>query len=182
MSVLASLVRKVAAAVAANVFRFSWELRIGLLQIGEQDFRVQAGIRKDHGLQIAIQEFLRHARGFVDVTAADAESAIDDGRIVEDEGFLRGRRTVGVQYFDLRFQKPASQISRIGNRGGAANELRVAAVEACDAAETPKDVAQVAAKNAAISVQLIDDDIAQVFEEARPAGVMRANLGVEHVR
>src|SRR6266404_3109473 len=161
---LAPLVWQVAAAVAANVSRFSRRLWIGLLQISEKDFRVQAGIREDHGLQIAIQEFLRHARGFIDVTASDAQSAIDDGRIVEDEGFLRRGRAVGVQDFDLRFQKPSSQISGIGNRGGAANELRVATVEARDAAETPKDVAQVAAKDAAIGVQLIDDDIAQVFE------------------
>src|SRR5712692_7383456 len=39
---VAALVRQVAAAIATNGFRFSGQLWIGLLQIGEQDFRVQA--------------------------------------------------------------------------------------------------------------------------------------------
>src|SRR6266851_184799 len=38
----AALVRQVAAAIAANGFRFSGQLRIRLLQIGEKNFRVQA--------------------------------------------------------------------------------------------------------------------------------------------
>ena len=177
-----AFVRQVAAAVAANGFWFSWKLRIRLLQIGEQDFGVQAGICEDHGLQITIQEFLRHARGFIDVAAADAQSAIDDGRIVEDEGLLRRGRAVGIQDFDFRFEKAACQISGIGNRSRAANELRVAAVEARNTPETPEDVAQVAAKDATISVQLVDYDVAQIFEEARPAGVVREDPGVQHVR
>src|SRR5207244_3140450 len=35
----AALVRQVAAAIAANRFLFSWQLRISLLQIGEKNFR-----------------------------------------------------------------------------------------------------------------------------------------------
>src|SRR5260370_15161226 len=67
----AALVRKVAATVAANGFWFSRMLRIRLLQIGEKNFRVQARIGEDDGLQIAFQKFLRDARGFIDVAAAN---------------------------------------------------------------------------------------------------------------
>ena len=143
---------------------------------------MQAGIREDYCLQITIQEFLRHARGFIDVAPANAESPIDDRWIVEDEGFFRRGRAVGIQDFDFRFEKAACQIFGIGNRSGAANELRVAAVEARDASETAEDVAQVAAKHAAVGVKLVDDDVAQIFEEARPTRVVREDPGVQHVR
>ena len=66
---------------------------------------MQARIGEDHGLQIVFQEFLRHPRGFIDVAAADAEGAIDDGRVVKDEGFFRGGSAVGVEDFDFGFEK-----------------------------------------------------------------------------
>src|SRR6266851_450243 len=93
----AALVWQVAAAIAANGFRFSRQLRICLLQIGEENFRVQARVREHHGLQIVLQKFLSHARGFIDVAAANAERAIYDGRIVENECLLRGWRAIGIQ-------------------------------------------------------------------------------------
>src|SRR5260370_7943407 len=43
----ASFARKVAAAVAANGFRFSRQLRIRLLQLGEKHFRVQPRLAQD---------------------------------------------------------------------------------------------------------------------------------------
>src|SRR5438552_71802 len=101
----AALVRQVPAAIAANVFRFSRRLGICVLQIGEEDFRVQARIGEHHGLQISFQEFLRYSRGFVAVEAADAEGAIYDRRIVENESLLRGRRAIDIQDFDFGFQK-----------------------------------------------------------------------------
>ena len=39
-----------------------------------------------------------------------------------------------------------------------------------------------AAKDSAIGVQLIDDDVAQVLEQAHPFGVVRQNASVQHVR
>ena len=38
-----------------------------------------------------------------------------------------------------------------------------------------------AAEDAAIGVQFVDDDVAQIFEQARPAGVVRKDAGVQHV-
>src|ERR1700687_3419071 len=101
----AALVRQVTAAVAANGFRFSRQPGIRLLQISQENFRVEARIGEDHGLQIVFQEFLRHARSFIDVAAANAERAIYDGRIVENECLLRGWSAVGIQDFDFGFEK-----------------------------------------------------------------------------
>src|SRR2546430_12747032 len=39
-----------------------------------------------------------------------------------------------------------------------------------------------AAEDAAVGVQFIQDNVAKVFEEARPARVMRQNSRVQHVR
>jgi len=42
-----------------------------------------------------------------------------------------------------------------------------------DAAQTSQDVAQMAAKDAAIRVELVYDDIAQIFKELGPPRMMR---------
>ncbi len=59
--------------------------------------------------------------------------------------------------------------------------MGVAAVEASDAAEAAQDIAQVAAKDAAVGVEFVDDDVAEVFEQARPARVVWQDSGVQHV-
>src|SRR5713226_2147416 len=136
----APFVRQVAPAVAANGFRFSGKLGMRLLQISQKDFGVQTRIGEDHRLQIAFQEFLRHARRFVDVTAADAQRAIHDRRIVENESFLRGGRAVRIEDFDLGFEKPCSKVAGVGDGCGAADELWIAAVETGDAAKPAEDI------------------------------------------
>ncbi len=50
-----------------------------------------------------------------------------------------------------------------------------------DAAEPPEDVRQVAAEHAAIGMQLVDDDVAQILEQLRPAGMMRQDARMQHV-
>src|SRR5713226_1007478 len=178
----APFVRQVAATVAANGFRFSGELRIRLLQISQKDFGVQTRIGEDHRLQIAFQEFLRHARRFVYIAAADAQRAIHNRRIVENEGFLRGGRAVRIEDFDLGFEKACSKVAGVGDGCGAADELRIAAVKTGDAAKPAEDITQMAAEDAAIGVQFIEDNVAQVFEQPGPAGVVREDAGVQHVR
>ena len=84
----AALAGKIAAAIAANRGRLAGRRGIRLLQIGEQHFGVQARVGEHDGLQIALQEFLSHARRLVDIAAADAEKAVHDRRIVENEKFL----------------------------------------------------------------------------------------------
>ena len=55
------------------------------------------------------------------------------------------------------------------------------AVEAGDAAEAAQHVAEMTAEDAAVGVEFVDDDVAEIFEEARPARVVREDAGVEHV-
>src|SRR5216684_9045896 len=39
-----------------------------------------------------------------------------------------------------------------------------------------------AAEDAAVSVQFVENDVAEIFKKARPARVMREDAGVQHVR
>ncbi len=79
-----------------NRFRLAGRVRIGLLQIRQEQLGVQARIREHQRLQLVLQKFLRDARGFVDIAAANAQRAIHYRRIVENERLLRGRRAIGV--------------------------------------------------------------------------------------
>ena len=55
------------------------------------------------------------------------------------------------------------------------------AVELADAREAGKEVRQVRAEDAAVGVQLVDDDIFEVAEIVGPLCVVRQNSGIEHV-
>src|SRR5947209_10097009 len=177
----AALQWQVPAAIPAHRLRFAGLRRIGLLQISKKDFGLQSGIGKHHGLQIALEKFLRDTRRFAYVAAANAQRAIYYRRIVKHKSFFCGGRAIGVKNLYIIFQKARSQFARIGDGSGTADKLRIASIKTRDAAETTQYIAEVAAENATVGVQLIDDDIAQMFEEASPARVMRQNAGVQHV-
>ena len=72
-------------------------------------------------------------------------------------------------------------LDRVGDRGRAEDELRRGAVEAGDPLQAAEDVGQVAAEDAAVVVELVDDDVFQVLEELDPLGVVGQDPGVEHV-
>ena len=50
-----------------------------------------------------------------------------------------------------------------------------------DAPQPAQDVGQMAAEHAAIRVQLVDDDVAQVLEQLGPARMVRQDARVQHV-
>ena len=73
------------------------------------------------------------------------------------------------------------QLAWIGNRRRRADDLRIGAVVPRDPAQPPQHVAQVAAEHAAIRVQFVDDDEAEVLEQLRPARMVRQDARVQHV-
>ena len=58
----------------------------------------------------------------------------------------------------------------------------MAAVVGADAQEATKDVGDVAAEDAAVGVQLVDHDVAELLEQLEPLRVVRQDRRVEHVR
>ena len=102
-------------------------------------------------------------------------------RIVENEKLLAARRSVALHQLEGLAGERLRQLARIGDGGRAADELRMGIVELADALQAAQQVRQVAAVDAAIVVQLVDHDVAQVLEVARPFGVVRQDAGVQHV-
>ena len=80
-----SLARQISATVTADRFRLPDLWRIRLLQIREQQFRVQAAIGEDNRLELSREKLLGHARCFIQIAPPDSEVAIHHRRIVEDE-------------------------------------------------------------------------------------------------
>ncbi len=84
--------------------------------------------------------------------------------------------------FNGAFDQLRSKFAGICNGGRAADELRRGTIKSRDAREAAQHVGQVAAENAAISVQFVEHDVAKIFEQAHPFGVVRQDAGVQHVR
>ena len=82
---------------------------------------------------------------------------------------------------DGPLQEPLRVLPGVGDRGRAADEDRVAAVEAADPDQTPEHVRQVGAEDPPVDVELVDDDVLEVREELLPLRVVGEDPGVEHV-
>jgi hypothetical protein len=102
-------------------------------------------------------------------------------RIKEREKFFTARRAAGRHQLERPLGQPLRELARIGDRGGRTDDLRIGAIVPCDPSQASEDVAQVAAEDAAIRVQLVDHDIAEVFEQLRPARMVRQDPRMEHV-
>ena len=106
---------------------------------------------------------------------------VDDRRVDEDEELLAARRAALVDELERLLGEPLGQLARVRNRRRRAEEDRVRSVVPADAAQPPQHVAQVAAEHAAVGVQLVDDHVAQVLEQLRPARMVRQDARVHHV-
>ena len=81
----------------------------------------------------------------------------------------------------LLLEQPLRELQRVGDGRRRADERRARAVEGADALQAPDDVGDLAAEQAAIRVQLVDDDEVEAREEPAPARVVRQQARVEHV-
>ncbi len=72
-------------------------------------------------------------------------------------------------------------LTRIADGGGRKNERWRRAMETRDAQQATHHVGEVRAEDAAIRVQLVDDDVLQVGEEPRPPRMVRHDAGMQHV-
>ena len=179
---LATLLGEVASAVAPHGRVASRPAPDRLLEVPGEHLRSEAVVGEHEGLPPALQEDLGHAPGFVDIAAADSQLLVHHRRVVEDEVLLAARSAVVVNQRKRFLHNALGQLLRIGDRCRAADELRLGAVKGSNALEPPQNVGQMAPEHAAVGVQLVHDDVAEVLEEAGPAGVMRQDAGMQHVR
>ena len=177
-----SLTGQIPAAISPDRFRFARLWTVRLLQIRKQHFRVQPAVGENNRLQFSREQLLRHARRLIQVASPDAEIAVHHRRIVENEKLLRRRRAVLFHHFHAALDQLLRQLARIRNRRRAANKLRPRPVKFRDAPKPAQHIRQVAPENSAVRVQLIQHDVFQVLEYARPLRVVWQDSRVQHVR
>src|SRR6266851_7310143 len=157
---LAPFSGQIPTAVAANWFCLARLRRIRLLQIGEQNFRVQSAVGEDNRLQLAGKQFLGYSGRFIDIAPPNAEVPVDHRRIVENEMLFSSRRPILFDNPDFPFDELRCQFAGIRNRGGAADELRSRTIELSNLANVLRRLRRMATEDAAIGVQFIENDIA----------------------
>jgi hypothetical protein len=96
-----------------------------------------------------------------------------DRRVDEDEEFLATWRAAALDEFERLLDQPLGKLFGIGNRRRRAQEDGIRSVVTADPTQPPQHVAQMAAEHAAIGMELVDDDVAEVLEELRPPWMMR---------
>ena len=107
---------------------------------------------------------------------------VDDRRIDEDEELLAARRAAPVHDLEGLFGQPLGELARVGDRRRRAEKHGIRPVVTADPPQPPQHVAQVAAEDASIGVQLVDDHVAEVLEQLRPPRMVRQDARVHHVR
>ena len=58
----------------------------------------------------------------------------------------------------------------------------MAAIKRAQAQQAAEHVGQMASEHAAVGVQLVDDDVFEIFKQLDPSGMVGENVGVQHVR
>ena len=106
---------------------------------------------------------------------------VHDRRIDEDEQLFSARRAAPLDHFEGLFGQPLGELARICDRRRRAKKYGMRPVMTADAPEAPKHVAQVAAEDAAVRVQLVDDHVAETFEQLRPSRMVRQDPRMHHV-
>ena len=112
---------------------------------------------------------------------SDAELGVEERGVPEEDGALCLRCRVGIHDGRVDAEEDARLLPGIRDRRGGEEKLRLGPVDGRGPAQAPEDVRHVGAKDAAIDVRLVDDDVAQVLEDVSPAVVMRQKPDVQHV-
>ena len=95
---------------------------------------------------------------------------------------LAGRRAGPIDDADRAADERRGELARVPDGRRAAHDDRVAAVVGADPEQSPEHVRDVPAEHAAIGVQLVDDDVAQLLEQQEPLGVVGQDRRAQHVR
>ena len=81
----------------------------------------------------------------------------------------------------MAHQQPG-QLPGVGDGGAAQDELGLGPVKGAQAHQAAQHVGQIAAEDAPVAMDFVDDDVAQVLKQLHPLGVVGQDAGVEHVR
>jgi hypothetical protein len=170
------------APVPLHRFRIASRRRDVVPQVAQQQLGRQTRTGKNDGLHTGLNEASGDILGRQYGTAPDTQLRIDQRWIVEQNMLLATRSAIVVHQRDRGFDQPLGQLARVGDGGRGTDEAGVRAMETAHPLQPAQHVRHVPAKDTPVGVQLVEDHIAQVREQARPAGVVGENAGVKHVR
>src|SRR5665213_3208899 len=94
-----------------------------IFEVSSKYFSGKTVVSEDKCLLILANEFERDAARFVQITAADSQLGIDNGRVVKNEVAIAGGRAVIGDSFERLFSDSFGERLRIGNGSRAADEL-----------------------------------------------------------
>ena len=179
---LAPVQGQVAGAIPAHAAR-GVEARIEVLpQIAEHHLDRKPAATEDDRLHPRANPGRRNAPSLEHRAAADAQVAVQQRRVVEDNSPLAARGAAAIDERNvLLFEEPRRELARIADRRRCADESRVRPVEGADALQPPDHVRHLAAEQAPIGVELVDDHELEAREQTPPPCVMGQESGMQHV-
>jgi hypothetical protein len=128
------------------------------------------------------KQMVRRPCGFPERARAEPEVRVEQRRVPDDDLPLRLGRRVSLDHRRGLSRQRQRQLSRVRDRRRREQELRLGVVHTREPAQPPEHVCDVRPEDTAVHVRLVDDDVAQVVEDVRPAVVVRQDSDVEHVR
>ena len=172
---------QIAAPIPPNPARVAQRIPHQILQIAHQHLHRQSGTGEDDVRNVVFQKIGGDVPGFGNGARPNAQLGVYHRRIVKHHVAFPGRCAVFVDEQHFPAGHGLRQFPGIANGGGTADENRIGAVKPANALQAADDVGQVGAENAPVSVNFVNDHIAQVFKELYPLGVMGQNALMQHV-
>ncbi len=178
--------------VAAPVGRHPGHQR--RLHLGEHPLRTErrqlrTATRTDEGQRARTfdDEVRQHprrlrARGSPHRRAVLARQLVEQGRLPQRDGAARGGRPVVAHGHDLPPDEPCREGRRVRHRRGRQHDRRTRSVPGADPQQAAQQERHVRAEQPAVGVALVQHDVAQAAQIARPSGVPRQQRAVQHVR
>ncbi len=96
--------------------------------------------------------------------------------------FFAGRSSIVVHQNGLFLDYLLGQLLRIGDGGRAADELRIRSVKPAYPFQPSYHVGQMTAEDSPIVMDFVDNHESQILEKLNPAGVMRQDPAMKHIR
>ena len=177
-----TLRREVSAAVAADPRSRPEVLAEGLANAGQEDLDRDTRPPEHDRLPARPEEGQCPALSMGEGRATRAGRRVEQGRIDEEDVLRARRRAVAIDEPGRATGQLRGELAGVPDRRRRAHDDRVRAVVGAQAEQSAQDVGDVAAEDAAVRVQLVDDDDPDLLEELEPLRVMREDRGVEHVR
>ena len=144
-----------------------------LSQVAQHHLDLEAATAEEDGLNAGADPWRRDATRLEHGAAPHAHLAVEQRWVVEDQPPLAAGRAVALDQLDvLLLQQSLRQLKGVGDSRGGTDEGRSRSVKGTYPFQPPDDIGDLAAKEPAVHVQLVDDDEVEAREEPAPASVM----------